>query len=63
MTIPRRDPGSFRDPSGAVYNSGDRILRTVMPGLAAERYCAVRQSGLFEELARRKHLLQVQDID
>ncbi len=63
MTVPRRDPGSFRDPGGAVYTSGDRVLRTVMPGPAAERFRAVRGSGLFEELAQRKHLLPVQEID
>lgn len=63
MTVPRRDPGSFRDPSGAVYTSGDRVLRTVMPGLAAERYRAVRDSGLFTELAQCQHLLPVQEID
>lgn len=63
MTVPRRDPGSFRDPSGTVYTSSDRILRTVMPGRAAERYRAVRESGLLRELAERGYLLPAQEID
>jgi ribosomal protein L11 methylase PrmA len=57
-----RDPGSFRDPSGSVYRSGDRILRTVMPGSASEAYRAARDSGLLKDLAARGFILPVEEI-
>jgi ribosomal protein L11 methylase PrmA len=61
MNVPLRDPGSFRDPSGSVFRSGNRILRTVMPGAAAEAYRAVRDAGLFMELAERGYLLPIEE--
>jgi ribosomal protein L11 methylase PrmA len=61
MNVPLRDPGSFRDPSGAVFRSGEHILRTVMPGAAAEAYRAVRDAGLFAALAERGYLLPVEE--
>lgn len=63
MNAPLRDPGSFRDPSGSVYRSGDRILRTVMPGSASEAYRAARDSGLFTDLAARGFILPVEEIE
>ncbi|WP_119302977.1 class I SAM-dependent methyltransferase [Dongia deserti] len=63
MNAPLRDPGSFRDPSGAVYRSGDRILRTVMPGNASEVYRAARESGLFKDLAERGYLLPFEEME
>ena len=61
MNVPLRDPGSFRDPRGSVYRSGDGILRTVMPS-GAEAYRAVRDAGLFDELAARGYLLPIEEI-
>jgi ribosomal protein L11 methylase PrmA len=63
MNAPLRDPGSFRDPSGSVYRSGDRILRTVMPGSASEAYRAARDAGLFKDLAGRGFILPVEEIE
>jgi ribosomal protein L11 methylase PrmA len=63
MNVPRRDPGSFRDPSGSVYRAGDRILRTVMPGSASEAYQAARDSGVFKDLAERGYLLPIEEVD
>ena len=63
MNAPLRDPGSFRDPSGSVYRSGDRILRTVMPGGASEAYRAARDSGLFKDLAAHGLVLPVEEIE
>ena len=62
MNAPLRDPGSFRDPSGSVYRSGDSILRTVMPGVASEAYRAARDAGLFQDLAERGYLLPIEEI-
>jgi ribosomal protein L11 methylase PrmA len=63
MNAPLRDPGSFRDPSGSVYRSGDCILRTVMPGAASEAYRAARDAGLFRELAERGYLLPIEETE
>lgn len=50
------DRGSFRDPGGRVFHSGDRILRAVMePAMPACE--AARTSGLYAELAERELLL------
>lgn len=62
MNAPLRDPGSFRDPSGSVFRSGESILRTVMPGAASEAYRAVRDAGLFKDLAERGYLLPIEEI-
>jgi ribosomal protein L11 methylase PrmA len=63
MNAPLRDPGSFRDPSGSVYRSGDRMLRTVMPGSASEAYRAARDAGLFKDLAAQGFVLPVEEIE
>jgi ribosomal protein L11 methylase PrmA len=63
MNAPVRDPGSFRDPSGSVYRSGNRILRTVMPGAPSASYRAARDAGIFKELADRGYMLPVEETD
>lgn len=45
-----RDPGSFRDPSGTVFITDERVLRSIMAS-AAPNYEAVRASGILAELA------------
>lgn len=50
MTAPRRDAGSFRDPSGHVYEVGGRIFRTVTDRHAAE-YEVLQQNGFYKLLA------------
>ena len=56
------DAGSFRDPGGRIYSSGDRILGAVMPSSAAA-YEAVRDAGLFRQLADDGLLLASDEID
>ena len=56
------DAGSFRDPGGRIYSSGDRILRAVMPSSAAA-YEAVRDAGLFRQLADDGLLLASEELD
>jgi ribosomal protein L11 methylase PrmA len=46
------DAGSFRDPGGRVFLSGDRVLRAVMPSSAAA-YEGVRDAGLLDRLIGR----------
>lgn len=50
MSAAYRDAGSFRDPSGTVLVSADRVFRTVTPFAAAE-YEATRRTGIVDELA------------
>lgn len=52
--------GSFRDPSGHVYESDGRIYRSVMPVAAAE-YEAVRDQGLFTELVASGRLVGLEE--
>jgi len=63
MTNPVRDPGSFRDPSGAVYLTDDGAYRTIAPGAAIERYRAVRNAGLYSELADLGLILPIEETD
>jgi ribosomal protein L11 methylase PrmA len=58
----RRDPGSFRDPSGSVYQSGGRIFRTVAPN-ATSQYEAARDAGIYAELVRRRRLVSLQELN
>ncbi|MCH5376572.1 MAG: class I SAM-dependent methyltransferase [Planctomycetes bacterium] len=57
-----RISGSYRDPSGHVYEKDGRILRTVSPEAAAS-YEAVRDSGLIGELAGRGWLVPAAEVD
>jgi ribosomal protein L11 methylase PrmA len=55
------DRGSFRDPGGRVFLSGDRILRAVME--SAMPACeAARKSGLYAELAELGLLLPARPV-
>lgn len=61
MSSAKADPGSFRDPGGRIYVSGDRILRTVMPSSAAT-YEAARDSGLYSRLIERGLLVDSDEV-
>src|SRR6185295_4395695 len=52
----RRIEGSYRDPSGHVYDAGDHILRSVRP-IAADDFNLVLRSGLLEHLVAEGTLL------
>ncbi len=53
----KKDPASFRDPSGHVYAAAGRIFRTVTEH-HREDYEFVRDSGAIEELARKGWLIE-----
>jgi ribosomal protein L11 methylase PrmA len=67
VLTPVRDSGSFRDPSGHVFVSGERVIRTVNAfGLANFRQ--VEKTGVLSQLAELGHLIPTrklgpQDID
>jgi ribosomal protein L11 methylase PrmA len=62
MIRPLADAGSFRDPSGRVYEAGAEIYRTVSRG-AAEEYAYVRESGLLEELMAEGKVVTSEEAD
>jgi ribosomal protein L11 methylase PrmA len=62
MTGPIADPASFRDPAGRVYRSGERILRTVSPEIAAD-FEQLRASGLIDDLVERGWLISSDAAD
>jgi ribosomal protein L11 methylase PrmA len=51
-SIPRRDPGSFRDPSGCVYHWQGRVIRTVNRSAMENLHFAI-DSRLLSKLAER----------
>lgn len=53
---PSIEPGSFRDPGGRVFTSGDRILRAVMP-TAAPAFELAEQSGVLRKLVGEDRLV------
>lgn len=57
-----RDPGSFRDPGGAIFAGGGRILRRIAPA-AAEAYRAARDGGLYRDLVQRGLLLPLAEVE
>ena len=55
------DRGSFRDPSGSVYRTGDRILRTITRHAETD-FAAVVESGLLESLVGDGLVVGWQDV-
>jgi ribosomal protein L11 methylase PrmA len=62
VTQASRVAGSFRDPSGYVYRSGDTILRTVRQP-AVQDYDFVKTSGVLRELQNKGWLIESEETD
>lgn len=62
MQAPERVEGSFRDPAGQVFRSGDRIFRTVNERAVSD-YEHVRDAGLLESLAKDGLLTSASEVD
>jgi ribosomal protein L11 methylase PrmA len=56
VVVPRRDPASFRDPTGFVYRRGERLFRQVHEAHAAE-WQQFEGSGLYRRLVERGWLV------
>ncbi len=56
------DPGSFRDPSGRILRSGERIFRAVYAHGAAA-YEAARDSNVLARAVERGQLLPLEEIE
>lgn len=54
--------GSFRDPSGYVYEHEGRVFRTIT-GHAVEEYCFVRDNGILDELFSAGVLVRAKEVD
>ena len=57
-----RAGGSYRDPSGHVFRSGDRVYRTVSASYA-EEYDLLLSSGLYEKLTARRWMVAHEEVD
>lgn len=55
------EPGSFRDPGGRVYRSGETILRAVM-ATAADDFAQANQSGVLRRLVDQGKLVDFADV-
>lgn len=62
MIRPLADAGSFRDPSGRVYEAGGEIYRTVSRK-AAEEFAFVRKCGLHDKLMGDGKLVVTEEVD
>jgi ribosomal protein L11 methylase PrmA len=62
MTKPLLDQGSFRDPSGRVYELGGQIFRTVSEK-AGEHFNFVRASGLLDKLAQAGKVIATEEVN
>ena len=58
----KRIEGSYRDPSGHVYDAGDHVLRSVRP-IAADDFNVVRRTGLLDRLVAEGTLLPFEEVD
>ena len=56
------DPGSFRDPGGRIYTSGEKIFRAVMSS-SADDYATARAAGILATLVEQQLLLPFEEID
>ena len=58
----KRDPGSYRDPSGYVFHDNDAIFRAIMPH--GEKYWeSIRHSSFIADLARNGKLIDFIEVD
>ena len=55
------DPGSFRDPGGQVFRSGETILRAVMEA-AVDNFAQASQSGVLRRLVDQGKLVDFADV-
>jgi len=62
VAIGEADAGSFRDPSGRVFLTEDRVFRSVMPS-AAKDFAFVESTGLLEELVEAGRLIPYTSSD
>ena len=62
MNVPEVLPGSFRDPRGRIYQSKNRIFRTVNPSFTKE-FDLVKSTGLFKKLGEEGHVLTANPAD
>jgi hypothetical protein len=56
-----RDPGSFRDPSGYIFSSGDRIFRAINEE-AYRNFLLLKSSGAYDDLIGRGWIIAAQDV-
>ena len=54
-------PGSFRDPSGRVFDAGDTVLRTIQP-CYREHWEQATESGLLSQLVEKGFLLEFKEV-
>lgn len=57
-----RNPGSFRDPSGYVFTSGDRIFRAISDE-AYRNFLLLKSSGAYDDLRDRGWIVAADDAD
>lgn len=58
----KKDPSSFRDPSGFIFYDGDTLLRQVNTSYK-ENYDHLMTSGLYEKLSQSDLLIPHEEID
>src|SRR3954452_6328045 len=56
------EPGSFRDPSGQVFENDGRIFRTITARALAD-YTFVRDSGVLRRLVASGRLVAAEEVD
>ena len=61
MDVIQALPASFRDPSGQVYEVDGQIFRTVV-GQHAAHFEYVEATGLLQQLAQDRHILQAEKV-
>ena len=57
----RKNPASFRDPSGSVYEDASGIYRTIASDYG-EEWTALLESGLLSEAVDRKQLISFEEV-
>lgn len=62
MNDARKESGSFRDPSGNIFVTADRVYRTVMPRAVAD-FDFIRSTNVWKEMLREGLILSEEQVD
>ena len=57
-----KNPGSYKDPAGSIYNYDDKILRTIK-NQGIKRYEFIKENNLLDLSIKNKFLIETKEVN